>query len=45
MGKENERKKASETTDLVRQNETFTWKNEECIMLFVYLLVKENLYL
>ena len=28
------RKKASETTDIIR----------ECIVLFVYLLIKENLY-
>ena len=39
-------KKARETTDLIKQNENLYLKKwRKCIVLFVYLLIKENLYL
>ena len=36
---------ASETTDTIRQDENLHFKNEECIIFFIYLLTEENLYL
>ena len=39
-------KKASERTDIMRQNENpYLKKGRKCIVLFVYLVIKENLYL
>ena len=39
-------KKASEMTDIITHNENLHIKElRECIVLFVYLLIKENLYL
>ena len=39
-------KKGSETTDIIRRNENlYLKKYRKCISLFVYLLIKENLYL
>ena len=40
-------KRASETTDIVRQNENLYLKNDENVLYYsyIYLLTKENLYL